>query len=740
MRCWAIRASTRVCLPPCRNWSDSLSARESSAGKRETRIGSWMMTTLERQRHGWADVWVLLTLTGLLFVFVPLTSVLSSTTPTGGDTAAHIYPPWFLREHLLPEWRLTGWSQDWFAGFPIYRFYFPLVAMLQAIVSYAIDYEIAFKIGMLLGTLLLPAAAYLFMKSVGFQYPVPAAASLGALMFLAMANNDVLGGNILSSVNGEYSFSLALSLFLIFLGLAYSSVSNQRSRIVAGSVALTLCGISHLLPVFIAVALAPYLFVLGSRRIGWHRAFVRLASMYLMAFCLGAFWFLPFLTQVSYAARLLPEDFLGVVHAFPDDLDIPIILATIGLAFAIKRHDGRVVLLALPGGVGLLFFLTHPLEAIWDARFLPFWYLTVLLVAAYGLGETLRTIEGRLPRYLIPAPVIVPALVLPLLGIGVAMQHPGVRREVSSVFAGYENSDGYSTFRLLTEVLRREAPGRVMWDWSEEIEASFGSPHALMSLPYWTNQQTIDGMFFESSLTSPFVYITKSELSAERVLVNTSIRPSHLDLDRAIQHMKMLGVRYFIARSENVKQAASRVDGLDLVAPAGQFLVFELASSLVEVPTNEPVVVDSGNWQEISLEWFRDPRLADVPIVSEGPQSWARSDSPTDLPREPLEAGGRSLPVSISQEEVRFETDAIGQPHVVKVSYFPSWEAKGARGPYLASPSMMIVVPTQREVSLRYARTTPEVLGTGLSFASVALVLVSGAAVPLRRRILRNRR
>ena len=694
-----------------------------------------MVTTRSVQRR-WADAWVVLTITGLLFVFIPLASVLSSTTPTGGDTAAHIYPPWFLRQDLLPELTLSGWSQEWFAGFPIYRFYFPLVATLQAIGSYAVDFVIAFKIGMLLGTLLLPAATYFSMKLVGFQYPVPAVASLGALTFLGMGNNDVLGGNILSSVNGEYSFSLALSLFLLFLGLAYSSVTNERSHVVAGSVALALCGISHLLPILIALSLAPYLLLVGSQRIGFRRVFVRLGSIYLMAFCIGAFWFIPFLAQMTYAAHLVPDDFLGVIHAFPDDLDIPRILALIGLAIAIRLKDGRVILLALPGVVGLLLFLTHPLEAVWDARFLPFWYLSVILVASYTLGESLRMLaRTRLIRPRVLASLVLPTLVLPVLGIGVAINQSGIREEVSNVFAGYENSDGYSTFRLLTEVLEREPTGRVLWDWSEDIESSFGSPHALMSLPYWTKQHTMDGMFFESSLTSPFVFVTKSEASSERVLINTTIRPPDLDLDRAVQHMKMLGVRYFIAWSETVKQAAMQVDELNLISSEQGFLVFELASSLVEVPINEPVVVDGGNWQENSLEWFRDPRLSSVPIVSDGPQSWARSESPTELPRRPLEAGGRSFPLSISEGEMQFETDAIGVPHVVKVSYFPNWKVEGAKGPYLASPSMMIVIPTQREVLLTYERTTSEVLGTGLTIGSLAIILFRGAAVSLVRRV-----
>ncbi len=33
---------------------------------------------------------------------------------------AHVWGPAFLRDHLLPQGRLTGWTPDWYDGFPAY--------------------------------------------------------------------------------------------------------------------------------------------------------------------------------------------------------------------------------------------------------------------------------------------------------------------------------------------------------------------------------------------------------------------------------------------------------------------------------------------------------------------------------------------------------------------------------------------------------------------------------------------
>ena len=48
--------------------------------------------------------------------------LLTNTTPTGGDMGAHVWGPAYLRDELIPNGRLTGWTPDWYTGFPAYHF------------------------------------------------------------------------------------------------------------------------------------------------------------------------------------------------------------------------------------------------------------------------------------------------------------------------------------------------------------------------------------------------------------------------------------------------------------------------------------------------------------------------------------------------------------------------------------------------------------------------------------------
>ncbi len=49
--------------------------------------------------------------------------LISNTTPSGGDMGAHVWGPAYMRDHLLSQGQLTGWTPDWYAGFPAYHYY-----------------------------------------------------------------------------------------------------------------------------------------------------------------------------------------------------------------------------------------------------------------------------------------------------------------------------------------------------------------------------------------------------------------------------------------------------------------------------------------------------------------------------------------------------------------------------------------------------------------------------------------
>jgi hypothetical protein len=53
-----------------------------------------------------------------------------NTTANGGDMGAHVWWPKFLADNWFPKFRLSGWAPDWYAGFPVGEYYFPVPALM----------------------------------------------------------------------------------------------------------------------------------------------------------------------------------------------------------------------------------------------------------------------------------------------------------------------------------------------------------------------------------------------------------------------------------------------------------------------------------------------------------------------------------------------------------------------------------------------------------------------------------
>jgi hypothetical protein len=75
-------------------------------------------------------------------------------------------------------------------------------------------------------------------------------------------------------------------------------------------------------------------------------------------------------------------------------------------------------------------------------------------------------------------------------------------------------------------------------------------------------------------------------------------------------------------------------------------------------------------------------------------------------------------------QSLSFHVDKIGVPVLVKISYFPNWQARGATGPYRVSPNLMVVVPTAHQVTLTYGKTFWKALGDTVSELTVLSGLV----------------
>ncbi len=770
--------------------------------------------------------------------------LLTNTTTTGGDTGAHIAMPKFL-ETLLSHGQLTGWDPGWYDGFPLYTFYFTIPDLFIAVGGWVIPYDVAFKLGTILGSVTLPVCAWACGRFFRLRPPIPAILAAATLPFLFDYTFTIYGGNLFSTLAGEYAFSFSLSLAVLFIGMFACAVREGRYRGWA-AVVLAVCVLSHIVPAMYALGGAVILTIIEllpvrwgiadsslrpwrhnepARRVPWARTLWWAGSTVGIGLLLSGWWLVPFGLEHAYSTSMGYTNVEGWAQYFREADTWALVLAGMGIiaAFVVRSRFG--ITLAALGVASALATAIDPQGSLYNVRLLPFWFISVYLMAAWAFGtgciavaaswrcsrarrwearaggaswaegappyrpwEAPRT-AGELatgvasaisprrapsPRW---GPAAVSGAVLGLLGALVVVVPPFVFQPSTLVHAGpnevtnwssynykgYEGQPSYPEYRSIIQTMesvsKRYGCGREMWEYSAS-ENRFGTPEALMLLPYWTGGciDSMEGLLFESSSTTPYHFINQAELSEGPSEPEVGLPYGPVDVTLGVQHLQLLGVKYFMAETPQVEQEANADPALKLVASTGPWTynyngieshttwdIYVVQNSALVTPLrNDPVVLSGvkpapASWLAPSVAWYDHPERWDVELAQSGPSSWPRT-AVSDI-RPTVRHVGTTTVTDVSQTDssVSFHVSRVGTPVLVKVSYFPNWHASGATGPWRVTPNLMVVVPTSHDVTLSYGRSPADDLGQLATLVGLVLLVALFVVPALRRRGRRSR-
>jgi hypothetical protein len=392
-----------------------------------------------------------------------------------------------------------------------------------------------------------------------------------------------------------------------------------------------------------------------------------------------------------------------------------------------------LVWLTLLPVVGYFFIALVGFTPLYNARLLPYWYFGMFVFAGLGLGLAAAELARRFPqrRQNVIAGAIVAGLIV-VNATAVAIHDvPGWARWN---YEGYEGKALWPEYQALMETVDTLPPGRIMWEANNEMN-QYGTPMALMLFPYWSEgHPSMEGLFFESSLTTPFHFLNASEVSLRPSNPVRGLDYRGLNFARAERHLALYDVAYYVSYTEEGAGAA-RDHGLDELASSPPWTIFAMPpSDLVDVASVVPSVwAGDRDFFEATLEWYDDVDNLDNWLVADGPEPWDRIEAVEERLQHPQEitSSGAVSDIVVEDHRISFTTTAVGVPHLVKVSYFPNWQAVGADGPYRAAPSLMVVIPTESDVVIEFSNTWTENLGMLLTVA--ALMALAGFALWQRR-------
>lgn len=660
----------------------------------------------------------LLGIYGLLIWQFPPGLLLLPTITAGGDTLYHYVAADYLRHHLLPHGRLVGWMPGNLAGFPLFLFYFPLAFLVIAGLSLIVPFPVAFKLGTVAGTFALPLASFVALRWIGLAYPAPAIGALLTLCFLFIESNTMWGGNLPSTLAGEFAYSFSLPLLVLFLGALYRGVEKQRDAWL-GAGLLALVGFSHGYTLVMAAGAGLFFLVFGVERRAtlWH-----LLRVYAIGGLLLGFWILPLIASLPYTSGWpISWQFASWREPLPVIL-WPVVAAACATVLAVlvrsRRRDvdrdwiRQVHYLSFPIALAILLFSVAARLNLVDIRFLSLAQFFTTPVAAAGLGRA----------WLWIAPRRRPAALLALAGLTIVWafsQQAYSRHWVVSNYRGMEAAPLWKSYRVLNELLRGgPRDPRIMYEHSGMQEGA-GTLRAFEALPLFSGRSTLEGAYMQSSLSAPFIFDLQSELTPTPSCPFPQYTCSPFDPDRAVPHLVLFNVKGFIAVSPTVKAALDAHPAFRRTVTIEPYALYDVLPGdgrYVAPLSFVPTVSDERDWKRLAYNWFQRPDWAEVPVIF--PQG-GEPPPPDALPFQGLDPGPLKRPLSgacrvtetIGEQEIRFETGCPGRPHLIKVSYHPKWRVAGAQTIYLASPAFMIVYPTQPSVHLVFGDRRPDTIG-----------------------------
>lgn len=715
-----------------------------------------------------------LTLTAI--VFLPVFQILSNTTPTGGDVAAHVWFPDALARQLLPH--LSGWSDDWYAGFPAGALYFPLPALITLILNIVLPYGIAFKLTILTAAVLPPFATWRLSRRISLSPLYPVAFTAATVCFQLERFHTIYGANLASVYAGMFSLALGFGFGILALSALIPFLKKERDTVpVTFPILLVCAALSHLLSgVFVALLSLCFVLVFQNRL----RSLRKLALPSLSAVLMAGLWWMPFLRSTSYATDMgyAPTRSISWVLPFLQScvgrgispgqgvsgvcasnslysrmlngetgpvgqywIIIPLALAATVWAFLTKRR--AIMGFSLTALVFIGMYALWPTTYVWDARWLPFYWWSLWMLAAAALVH-FSQILVRSQRAVV-ALVLIPSIALMSLTnfhrvsqtpTGWDIPKPLVASWGRWDFSGYESKTDWPEYRGVMDLLSSEGKktgcGRAHWEY-DKAQGSYGSPMAMMLIPYWTDGcvDSVEGLFMEGSQTTPFHFMMQYATSqAGSGPVRDMPYPGY-DLKWGVDSMRAMGVKWFLAYNEaTIKDARAATEDLvelgsvPMVSDPNKerWVVFRVKdSSPVEVLPSWPVSLPEGSWP---IDYARAFKADPTGMFSNAPGLKSGAAPKASL-----------SDVSVSDSGVSFRVSQTGVPVAVRFSWYPSWRVSGADGVYRLGPNMILVVPTSNTVTLSPPVPVGRQSGEILSLVGVALF---GAFVFLNKRSKRR--
>jgi tetratricopeptide (TPR) repeat protein len=537
------------------------------------------------------------------------------------------------------------------------------------------------------------------------------------------------GGNILSNLAGEFSYSFSMALSLILVGSLYRGAEENKG-VIRNGILVFLVGFSHGYTLLFAEAASLFLLLVPY---GVFRRAFYLFKVYALGFCLLAFWLVPLLVFTKFTTSY---HLVWTIHSIKEvvpEILLPVVVTGIAgsvllLLLGVLRYkscgqQALPVLAYLWFGLAaaVVFFVAAPRIGVVDIRYVPYGQLMTCLMAALFLGWLTKLFLNRWGLNWI----------FLIIAVAAIFQWTGAR--VGPVagwskwnYEGFEAKTAWPVFKRINNALAGDFQDpRVVYEHSEDHN-TFGSSRAFESLPLFAGRATLESLVSHKT-SQPFPQYNYTAM----------------DYNRARSYLELFNVRDLIVKSKQAKNAIRQASGYAMKKSIGQYELWELTTNrnrYVEPLRFEPVLyTGTAPWKQVAHQWFVHDELLETHLVfklADQPDKTPFgliTDNPDSLPKKPIDTSECRVQEEIKNSEILLQTNCIGRPHLIKVSYHPDWHVEGAGKIYLASPSFMLIYPEKSNVRLYYGPGPWDRLGQLMTLFGLFVLLIN-VPLPVKNR------
>ena len=263
-----------------------------------------------------------------------------------------------------------------------------------------LPYGVAFKIVTVMGLLATPPAAYYLARSMRLGKHISLIAAGAGVVFAFFESYSIYGGNIASTLAGEFAYSWSFALSLFYLGLLIRAVRDDRRYLKWAALALAATALSHVLTT-IVVIFSPLL------RLAVAEGFLAHAGYLALGLCHRGVLGFALDPRIGFSSDMSDPVVPG--ETFPVEMWLLLPLAIPGAVWISRRTSRAAPLLAATILPVLYFPLPHIMPELfptvfggerwklWNGRLLPYWYFGVAFFAAVGVGAATIWLSRRLP-------------------------------------------------------------------------------------------------------------------------------------------------------------------------------------------------------------------------------------------------------------------------------------------------------------------------------------------------------